>query len=174
MADFYLSVPTATIKALETDSRTKVLARPSLRGTEGKSVTLNLGDRIPVPTTSFAPIAAGGLATTPTTSFNLKDVGINVTMLPTVTYDNEIRIDVTVENSAQWQNVTVGGADLPSFSTRKVTTTLALRDGESNLLAGSSGRRPQELKGLPGITKCRGSGRSSAEPKSRRRRATSS
>ena len=54
MADFYLTVPTATLKMLESDTRTKVLARPSLRGTEGQQVTLNLGDQIPVPTTTFA------------------------------------------------------------------------------------------------------------------------
>jgi general secretion pathway protein D len=154
LADFYLSVPTATIKALETDSRTKVLARPSLRGTEGKGVTLNLGEEIPVPTTTFAPIAAGGAATTPTTSFSPKQVGINVSMTPTVTYDNEIRIDVTVENSSRLANVSVGGNDLPSFSTRKVQTTLRLRDGESNLLAGLIKEQDiKDLKGLPGITK---------------------
>jgi general secretion pathway protein D len=154
MADFYLSVPSATIKALESDSRTKILARPSLRGTESKSVTLNLGDQIPVPTTTFAPVAAGGLATTPTTSFNLKDVGINVTMLPTVTYDNEIRIDLIVENSAQGQNVSVAGSDLPTFSNRKVTTTLRLRDGESNLLAGLIREEDRKsVKGMPGVNK---------------------
>lgn len=154
MADFYLSVPTAVVRALETDSRTKVLARPSLRGTEGKSVTLNLGEEIPVPTTTFAPIAAGGLASTPTTSFTPKQVGINVTMLPTVTYDNEIRIDVAVENSSRLPNVNVGGSDLPSFSNRKVSTTLRLRDGESNLLAGLIKEEDiKSLTGLPGVTK---------------------
>lgn len=154
MADFYLSVPTATIRALESDSRTKILARPSLRGTEDKAVTLNLGDQIPVPTTTFSPVAAGGLATTPTTAFNLKDVGINVTMTPRVTYDNEIRIDLTVENSAKGQDVSVAGSLLPTFSSRKVQTTLRLRDGESNLLAGLIREDERKaVQGLPGINK---------------------
>ena len=34
-ADFYLSVPTAVMRFLESDSQTKVLAKPQLRGTEG-------------------------------------------------------------------------------------------------------------------------------------------
>lgn len=154
MADFYLSVPSALVKALESDVRTRVLAKPSLRGTEDKTVLLALGDQIPVPTTTFAPVAAGGLATTPTTSFNLKDVGINLTMTPKVTYDNEIRIDLIVENSAQGPNVSVAGSDLPTFSNRKVTTTLRLRDGESNLLAGLIREEDRKtLKGLPGVTK---------------------
>ncbi|TAK17549.1 MAG: hypothetical protein EPO35_02795 [Acidobacteria bacterium] len=154
LADFYLTVPSATIRALESDSRTKILARPSLRGTETKAVTLNLGDEIPVPTTTFAPVAAGGLATTPTTSFNLRPVGVNVSMTPKVTYDNEIRIDLTVENSGKGQDVTVAGSLLPTFSSRKVTTTLRLRDGESNLIAGLIREEDKKaVQGLPGITK---------------------
>ena len=36
-ADFYMSVPSAVIRFLESDSQTKVLAKPNLRGTEGRS-----------------------------------------------------------------------------------------------------------------------------------------
>lgn len=154
MADFYLTVPTAIVKALESDSRTKILAKPSLRGTEDKAVTLNLGEQIPVPSTTFAPIAAGGVASQPTTSFTLKDVGINITMNPHVTYDNEIKIELTVENSAQGPDKTVAGQALPSFTSRKVTTVLRLRDGESNLLAGLLKEiDTKKLQGLPGVNK---------------------
>ena len=154
MSDFYLSVPSAIVKALETDNRTKILARPSLRGTEDKPVTLNLGEQIPVPSTTFAPIAAGGVASQPTTSFTLKDVGVNVTMTPHVTYDNEIRLELTVENSAKGADVTVAGNQLPSFTSRKVGTVLRLRDGESNLIAGLLQEvESKNLQGLPGISK---------------------
>ncbi len=47
-ADFYLTVPSAVIRFLESDSNTKVLAKPQLRGAEGQKVTLNLGEEIPV------------------------------------------------------------------------------------------------------------------------------
>ena len=154
MSDFYLSVPSAIVKALETDNRTKILAKPSLRGTEDKPVTLNLGEQIPVPSTTFAPIAAGGVASQPTTSFTLKDVGVNVTMTPHVTYDNEIRLELTVENSAKGVDVTVAGSQLPSFTSRKVSTVLRLRDGESNLIAGLLQEvDSKNLQGLPGISK---------------------
>lgn len=154
MADFYLTVPTALVKALESDNHTKILAKPSLRGTEDKPVTLNLGEQIPVPSTTFAPIAAGGVASQPTTSFTLKDVGINITMNPHVTYDNEIRLELTVENSARGPDVSVAGQPLPSFTSRKVQTVLRLRDGESNLLAGLLKEEDKKnIQGLPGINK---------------------
>ncbi|MSO61314.1 MAG: tetratricopeptide repeat protein [Acidobacteria bacterium] len=58
-ADFYLSVPSAVVRFLETDSQTKVLAKPNLRGTEGQKLTLNLGEEVPVPSTTFTPISPG-------------------------------------------------------------------------------------------------------------------
>ena len=77
-ADFYLSVPTAVLKFLETDSHTKQLAKPQLRGAEGQELTLNLGDQIPIVQTVFGAAAAGGFANIPQSSFTYKDVGVNM------------------------------------------------------------------------------------------------
>ncbi len=151
-ADFYLSVPTALIRFLESDSRTKVLAKPQLRGSEGQKVSLNLGDDIPIPTTTFTPLAVGGAATSPLTSFGYRQIGINVDMTPRVTYEGDIVLDLTLENSARGADVNIAGQNLPAFLSRKVTTRLRLRDGESNLLAGllrEDERR--SLQGFPGL-----------------------
>ena len=50
-----LTVPTALVRFLETDSRTKTIAKPQLRGAEGTKLTLNLGDDVPVLHRSSAP-----------------------------------------------------------------------------------------------------------------------
>jgi len=154
-ADFYLSVPSAVIKFLETDSRTKVIAKPQLRGAEGTKLTLNLGDQIPVLSTVFGAAVPGGLATTPQSSFNYKDVGVNVEMTPRVTYEGEIVLDAfMLESSALGPSISVAGQDVPSFSSRKVTTKLRLREGESTLLAGLLRDEQRKiLTGFPGITK---------------------
>lgn len=154
-ADFYLTVPTALVKFLETDSRTKVIAKPQLRGAEGTKLTLNLGDQIPVLSTVFGAAVPGGLATTPQSSFNYKDVGVNLEMTPRVTYEGEIVLDgFTVESSALGPSISVAGQDVPSFSSRKVGTKLRLREGESTLLAGLLRDEQRKiLTGFPGITK---------------------
>src|SRR5947208_14008611 len=71
-ADFYLGVPTAVVNFLESDNRTKTLAKPQLRGQEGQKLTLNLGADIPVVQTVFGAPAAGGFATIPQSSFNYR------------------------------------------------------------------------------------------------------
>ena len=86
-ADFYLAVPQAVVRFLESDSKTKLIAKPQLRGQEGKKLTLNLGDEIPVPSTTFTPITSGGTAVNPLTSFQYRPVGVNVEITPRVTYD---------------------------------------------------------------------------------------
>ena len=151
-SDFYLSVPSAVVRFLETDSETKLIAKPQLRGAEGEKLTLNLGDEIPVPATVFTPFAQGGANVNPLTSFNYKPVGVNVEMTPRVTFEGEIILELSVESSTLGGDVNIAGQNLPSFGSRKVRTKLRLRDGESNLLAGllrEDERRA--LRGFPGI-----------------------
>lgn len=151
-ADFYLSVPAAVMRFLETDSTTRVLAKPQLRGAEGQKVALNLGEDVPVPSTTFTPIAAGGPSQQPLTSFAYRTVGIIVEMTPRVTYEGEVILELSVESSARGQDTNINGQNLPSFLSRKVQTKLRLRDGESNLLAGllrEDERR--SLRGFPGV-----------------------
>ena len=150
--NLFSSVPAAAISFLETDSETRLVAQPQLRGQEGATLTLNLGDDIPVPSTAFTPIAAGGATVNPLTSFDYRPVGVIVEMTPRVTYENEIILDLEVENSTLGPNVNVAGQALPTFGTRRVITRLRLRDGESNLLAGLLREEDRRsLRGFPGI-----------------------
>jgi type II secretory pathway component GspD/PulD (secretin) len=151
-ADFYMTVPTAIAKFLATDSQTRQIAKPQLRGQEGVKLTLNLGDEIPVPSTVFTPIAAGGTSVNPLTSFSYRPVGVNLEITPRVTYEGDIILDVQVESSNLGDNVLIAGQALPSFGSRKVTSRIRLREGESNLLAGLIGERERKsLRGIPGI-----------------------
>lgn len=151
-ADFYLSVPAAVVRFLETDSETRLIAKPQLRGAEGQQIRLSLGDQIPVPATVFTPIAQGGANFNPLTSFNYRDVGVIVEMTPRVTIESDVIIDLVVENSTLGASISVAGQDLPSFGQRRVQTRLRLRDGEANLLAGLLREEDRRsMRGIPGL-----------------------
>jgi general secretion pathway protein D len=69
-----------------------------------------------------------------------------------VTFDADIVLELTVESSSQDPDVNIAGQNFPSFASRKVTTRIRLRDGESTLLAGllrEDDRR--NYKGFPGL-----------------------
>jgi general secretion pathway protein D len=151
-SDFYLTVPSAVVNFLASDTSTRLLAKPQLRGAEGADLELNLGDEVPVPSTTFGGVAAGGVQTVPISSFNYRTVGIVVKMNPRVTFDNEIVMNIEVENSTLGADRTVAGQALPTFGTRKVKTRMRLREGESNLLAGLVREQDRRvLTGLPGL-----------------------
>ena len=103
--------------------------------------------------TTFGSIGgAGGLATTPVSSYTYKDVGINVIVTPRVTFDGDVVLELSVENSAVGQDVNIAGQNFPSFASRKVETKIRLRDGESTLLAGLLREDSRRVyKGFPGL-----------------------
>jgi general secretion pathway protein D len=151
-ADFYLAVPAAVVRFLESDAQTKVVAKPQLRGAEGVALKLNLGEDVPVLTTAYTPIAQGGANVNPLTSFTYRTVGVKVEMTPRVTYEGEVVLDLYVENSTLGAGIDVAGQNIPTFFTRNVTTRLRLREGESTLLAGLlQDEERKRLSGFPGL-----------------------
>jgi general secretion pathway protein D len=150
--DFYLAVPSAALRFLETDSETKIIAKPQLRGAEGSDLKLNLGEDIPVPSTTFTPLAQGGANFNPLTSFTYRPVGVTVQMTPRVSIEGDIQLKLMIESSNLGAGITIAGQELPSFGSRKVETDLRLREGESTLLAGLLQERQRKmLSGLPWV-----------------------
>ena len=88
-------------------------------------MTLNLGEEVPVPSTTFTPVAQGGAAFNPLTSFSYRPVGVNVEITPRVTYEGDITLELLVENSSLGKGLNVAGQSLPSFNSRKVADQAA-------------------------------------------------
>jgi len=152
-ADFYLTIPQAIVKFLETDVRTRFLANTQLRGSEGAQLSLKVGADEPYLTTSFSPIAGGGANVNPLSSYTFRTVGISVQATPRlVTDEGDILMDLVMSNDTLGPTRLVGGQAAPSFPTRSVTTKLRLRDGESHLLAGLlQDDERRSLRGFPGL-----------------------
>jgi len=134
--DFQVTVPSVVIKFLETDSRTRILAKPSLRGAEGSLLSISLGEEVPVPTTTFQAVGTAAVGAGPIASFTYRTVGLSVSATPRVTATDDVLLDMEFEASTQGPDATVGGQTLPSFLSRKAKAHLRLHDGESSLLAG--------------------------------------
>jgi general secretion pathway protein D len=132
-SNFQITMPTAFLNFLESDQDTKIIAQPRLRGIEGEEMSYLVGDKIPIPRTSFTPFAAGGIPQQPVTSFDYEDVGIDIKITPRIHHEGEITLELEVNVKS------VGGtgvADIPIISTREIKNIIRLKDGETNLLAG--------------------------------------
>jgi general secretion pathway protein D len=147
---FLAGVPALYYRLLKSDSHTRALANPQLRTAEGIPAQARFGDRVPVPVTTFAPIATGGVSQQPITSFNYENIGVNIDITPRIHHNDDVSLTLRVELS----NVSgTGFGGLPTFGNRSVSTTIRLRDGETNMLAGLiRDEERQVLKGIPGLS----------------------
>ncbi|MGH8636603.1 MAG: hypothetical protein ACREUZ_05645, partial [Burkholderiales bacterium] len=75
---FITGVPGLYYRLLKRDAATRTLANPQLRTSEGLTTQARFGEQVPVPVTVFAPIATGGINQQPITSFNYRDIGVNI------------------------------------------------------------------------------------------------
>ncbi len=144
------NLPGIYYRLLKTDTNTRALANPQLRTSEGVTATARFGDRVPVPVTTFAPIATGGTPQQPITSYQYENVGVNIDIMPRTHHDD----DVTLQLSIAVTSISgTGYGGLPTFGNREIKTVIRLRDGETSLLAGLI--RDDErriMDGIPGLS----------------------
>jgi general secretion pathway protein D len=147
-------VPSVLLDFLRTDGDTRVIAKPQLRVSEGEQAEILIGDRVPIPTTSFNTSQTVGGNIVPLTSFTYQNVGITVQIEPRVHHNKEITLKVQVEISQLGAPVeTTGGGSQPTIGTRQIQTVIRLRDGETNMLAGLIAREDSDShSGVPGLS----------------------
>jgi general secretion pathway protein D len=132
------TVPNFQLNLIKGATNAQTLARPQMRISEGEKAQLTIGDRVPIPVTTLnTQTAVGGTgAIVPITSFQYQDVGIKIEMEPRVHHNKEVTLKMTIEVSNLNGNVTSNGSTQPIISTRTISSTIRLKDGESNFLAG--------------------------------------
>ncbi len=147
---FLTNLPALYYRLLKTDTATRVLANPQLRTSEGIAAQARFGERVPVPVTTFAPIAAGGVQTQPIVSYNYENIGVNIDITPRTHHDDAVSLTVRIELSSI-SGTGFGG--LPTFGNRSINTVIRLKDGETNMLAGLIRDEERRLAaGIPGLT----------------------
>jgi general secretion pathway protein D len=134
---FGFTLPTITYNFIKNNANTELLAKPQLRISEGQKAQLIIGDKTPIPVTTFNTGTTVGGAIVPVTSFQYQDVGIKIDVEPRVHHNREITLKLTVEVSQITGLVPVqNSSPLPIIGTRTITSNIRLKDGETNLLAG--------------------------------------
>ncbi|MEA2600510.1 MAG: ral secretion pathway protein [Acidobacteriota bacterium] len=154
-SNWLLTIPSFVYNFIKTSTDAQLLARPQLRITEGEKASLVIGDRIPIPLTTFNTQNVGGSGgIVPITSFQYQDVGIRIDMEPRVHHNQEVTLKIKVEVSNLNGNVAAsGGGSQPIIGTRTIDSTIRLQDGETNFLAGLI--RSDESNtdtGIPGLS----------------------
>ncbi|HVZ19360.1 MAG TPA: cohesin domain-containing protein [Terriglobales bacterium] len=152
---FQVSIPTASVTALMTDSDTKIIQKPQIRALDNQKATLKIGDRIPVATGSFQP-GIGGVGINPlvNTQFQYIDVGVNIDITPRIHANHDVTLKLTLEISNVTGQSSIGGISQPIIGQRRIEHEIRLHDGEVNLLGGIlEDSDTQSLNGYPGLAR---------------------
>lgn len=150
-----LTLPGFVFDFLKSTGDAQALAQPKLRITEGEKASLVIGDRVPIPTTSFNTQNGGGAGgVIPVTSFQYQDVGIKIEIEPRVHHNEEVTLKVKIEVSNIADFIAgSGGQQQPVIGTRTIESNIRLKDGETNFLAGLIRTdQSKSERGIPGLS----------------------
>ena len=128
---------TAFIKLLQTEGLATVMAQPKLVAMSGQNAVFQVGGEIPI------RIVSGFAA-----DVQFKPFGTLVNFLPYITDEGDILLTVTPEVSRPDFTNEVEG--VPSFVTRRASTSSKLRNGETLVIGGlMENDRTETVRGIP-------------------------
>jgi len=153
-SNWALKIPGFVYSFLKQRGDAQLLAQPRLRISEGKTGKLTIGDKIPIPVTTFNSANVQGSNIVPITSFQYTDVGIKIELEPRVHHNREVTLKLKIEVSNRAGEVAIpGGGSQPIIGTRAIESTIRLKDGETNFLAGLIRTDETGLeRGIPGLS----------------------
>lgn len=142
------SQPRVILNALSNITDVKVLSSPSIVALDNQPALLQVGDEIPI-TTSSATLLSNS-ATPVVNTIQMRNTGVILKVLPHVHSNGAIQLEVDQEISnvvnADQQTLT------PTIAQRRVHSTVSVVSGQTVLLAGLISERDQKSQsGIPGV-----------------------
>ncbi len=133
------------------EGRGRILARPRLLCLSGEEASFLVGGEIPVVTATVSP--EGALVAE---DIEYKEYGIDLNIRPTVTDDQQIRLDLKTEVkelSSEGQYLRADQTAITAFTTRQVSSTLRLNPGQGVVMSGLIEEKVtrDDLRKVPGL-----------------------
>jgi general secretion pathway protein D len=135
------------LQALSTLTTLRVLSSPNLLVLNNGTARLQVGDQVPIASQSSTSNLAPGAPTV--NSINYKDTGVILNVTPRVNASGLVLLDISEEVS-QAGATSTSSLNSPTIAQRRVTSSLAVKDGQTIALAGLiTDNRLNTKSGLP-------------------------
>jgi general secretion pathway protein D len=151
--NFAVTIGQAAVDLLLTDTRSRIIQNPQIRASDGQEATLKIGERIPIATGSYQTGAATAIVSSlVNTQFQYIDVGVDMTVKPTIHMDDDVTLKSKIDVTATAGNSNIGGITEPIITEKSVDHTIRLKNGEANLLGGIlQHQTTTTISGWPGL-----------------------
>jgi general secretion pathway protein D len=140
----------ATLSALSTVTKVDVISSPELMVLNNQTATLEVGDRVPIETQQ----AISTITSTPqiVNSIEYEDTGVILKLTPRVNRGGVVMMDISQEVS-DVTSTTSSTLNSPTIEERKITSSVAVQDGQTVALGGLiSSNKSNTRGGIPGLS----------------------
>ena len=122
----------AVLRALLTDSNTKIISNPQVAALNNQEAKISISTEYPLPTYQIDS-DTGELTVS---GYEYKDIGIILNVTPLITEDNYITMTIEPEVGTITDSVEGGVVDLPIISSKKASTKIMIKDGQTIVIGG--------------------------------------
>jgi general secretion pathway protein D len=134
------------LNALEGKTKVNVVSAPKLVVINNQTATLQVGDQVPILTQNSTSTIDGNAPIINAVEY--RDTGVILRITPRVNSSGLVLLDITQEVSDVQPSGS--GIDSPTIATRRVTTSVAVQDGEVMALGGLiRNAQTREKRGIP-------------------------
>lgn len=147
-ADKYNTV----IQLLSTYGKTEILSRPHIAVVNNEEAKILIGSKEAYITTTLSQAQS---STTTSESISFIDVGVKLSVVPTINKDGFITMKIKPEVSSVRETIkTSQGSQVPIVETSEVETTVKVKDNTTIMIAGLIKQTQTETTtGVPGLSK---------------------
>ena len=145
---------TLLLKFLSQYGDTKVLSRPRIAALNNQEAKIMIATREPYSTATQSQ--AAGTSTITADNIQFVDVGVKLSVVPTINKDGFVTMKIKPEISSASSTpfTTTAGSKVPVVSTSEAETVVKVKDGTMIMIAGlMKDEKIDTIKGWPGISK---------------------
>jgi type II secretory pathway component GspD/PulD (secretin) len=141
---------TAAVRAQQAVSDTKILSTPQILVTNNEEAKIHVGDTVP-----YIVATTNGTGENAITSDDVRfvDVGLKLTVIPTINDDGMVTMKLTPEISEVVALIKSSeGSTIPQVNKTEIETSVMVRDGQTIVMAGLRNQNKVHTKrGIPGL-----------------------
>jgi general secretion pathway protein D len=136
------------VSLAETRHLSRVVSSPSIIATDSVPAIMNVGQDVPVLSSSGVAITGSSF-----NSVSTRSTGTTLTVLARVNSSGVVTLVINQDVSSP-SSTTTSSIDSPSFSTRHFTTQVTVQDGDTIAIGGSiQETKDDQTQGIPGLSR---------------------